>query len=177
MNLWRILLVAVTILLVSAAPASAHVRLIASNPEQGSALPDPPQSIQLTFDDALSKEPTVTVTDPNGTEWAMGRPTMDNKVLTVPTDPQQGPAGQYTVQYRVTGADGHLIVGNLAFNLTKSFGQQRPPQDQAAAPQAQPVPQQDSGGAPVWIWIIGVVVLGGVAFVGLWLRRGDKSDL
>jgi methionine-rich copper-binding protein CopC len=174
MNLWRILLVAVTILLVSAAPASAHVRLVASNPEQGAALQAPPQSIQLTFDDALAKEPTVTVTDPNGTEWAMGRPTMDNKVLTVPADPRQGPAGQYTVQYRVTGADGHLIVGTIAFNLMTSFGQQRPAPEGAAAPQAPQAPA--GGGAPVWIWIIGVAVLGGVAVVALWLRSSDKSD-
>ncbi|MEV4318896.1 copper resistance CopC family protein [Actinocrispum sp. NPDC049592] len=179
MNLWRILLAVVTLLVVSAAPASAHVRLTSSNPEQGAALQAPPQSIQLTFDDALSKPPTVTVTDPNGTEWSMGRPTMDNKVLTVPCDPEYGPAGQYTVQYRVTGSDGHLIVGQLAFNLMAPFGQPKPPgnADTPVAPQAVPAAPADGGGVPLWIWIMGVVIVGGVVFVALWLRRTDKSDL
>jgi hypothetical protein len=106
----------------------------------------------------------------------MGRPTMDNMVLTIPTDPRQGPAGQYTVQYRVTGSDGHLIVGNIAFNLTAPFGQPSAAaqQETATAPTAAP-PGQD-GGAPIWIWIMGVVIVGGVAFVALWLRRTGKSD-
>jgi copper resistance protein C len=172
MNLWRTLLVAAVAFLALASPASAHVKLVASTPEQGAALPAPPQSIRLTFDDALKSAPVITVTDPNGTEWAMGRPTMDNKVVTVPCDPQQGPAGVYTVSYRVTGSDNHLIVGDISFTLTASFGQNRPAQ---AVPVADRSTPDTSGGLPLWIWIAGGVVLAAAFFLIVMRRRGGKS--
>jgi MYXO-CTERM domain-containing protein len=173
MNLWRTLLVTVVALLVVATPAAAHVRLVASNPEPGAALAVPPQSIQLTFDDALKAAPVITVTDPNGTEWAMGRPTMDNKVVTVPCDPRQGPSGQYTINYRVMGGDGHMIVDAVKFTLTASFGQPRPAQ--AAEDEAVPATEDDGGGA--WIWIAGVVLVAAGLLVFLIRRRTDKSPL
>ncbi|MET0133144.1 MAG: copper resistance CopC family protein [Kibdelosporangium sp.] len=184
MNLWRTLLVVVVALLATASPASAHVRLLASNPEPGQALDAPPQSVRLTFDDGLKAEPIITVIDPNGSEWPVGRPTMDNKVVTVPVDAQQGPAGNYTVQYRVTGRDDHLIIGEVKFDITAAFG--RPGAAQAQAGQAQagqePGGQQvdqaaqssEDGGAPVWIWVAGVLVVAAIVLVEVVRRRRDR---
>jgi methionine-rich copper-binding protein CopC len=170
-----------------ATPASAHVRLLSSNPEPGQALATPPQSIQLTFDEALKNAPTITVTDPNGTQWAMGRPTMDLKTVTVPADARQGPAGKYTVSYRVTGQDNHLITGDIPFDITAPFGQP------GAAPEGNPAPltpqteQQltaanheghaqestpDGGGIPTWAAILGTIaVLGAGAGLIIGIRR------
>ncbi|MET0236279.1 MAG: copper resistance CopC family protein [Kibdelosporangium sp.] len=182
-----LVLVAVFVLPIAlAAPASAHVRLLGSNPEPGQALAAPPQSIQLTFDEALKNAPVITVTDPNGTQWAMGRPTMDLKVVTVPADARQGPAGKYTVNYRVTGQDNHMIVGDIQFDITAAFGQPgaapegNVPQPQPQQQQQSPVNHEghaqestpDSGGIPTWVAILGtIVVLGSGAALIIGIRR------
>jgi methionine-rich copper-binding protein CopC len=165
-----------------ATPASAHVRLLSSNPEPGQALATPPQSIQLTFDEALKNAPTITVTDPNGTQWAMGRPTMDLKTVTVPADARQGPAGKYTVGYRVTGQDNHLITGDIPFDITAAFGQPGAAPEGNVAAQPQPTEASheghaqestpDSGGIPTWAAILGTIaVLGAGAGLLIGIRR------
>jgi methionine-rich copper-binding protein CopC len=180
-----LLLVLVTVFalpIVLATPASAHVRLLSSNPQPDQTLDTPPQSIQLTFDEALKNAPTITVTDPNGTQWAMGRPTMDQKVVTVPADAQQGPAGKYTIGYRVTGQDNHLITGEIKFNIIAPFGQpgaaleggapqieqQAAASHEGHAPQAAP----DGSGIPTWVAVLGTIaVLGAGAGLIIGIRR------
>jgi copper resistance protein C len=189
MSLWRTLLVTVVAFVAVATPASAHVRLLASSPEPGQALTAPPQSIRLTFDDGLSKAPVITITDPNGTEWPVGQPSMDGKAVTVAVDPRQGPPGQYTVGYRVTGADGHLVPGEVKFTITAAFGQPAGvPEGSGSQPPATAEPTHadhtghaettasstsDSGGIPPWIWIVGAVIIVGAFFA--FTRRGKKS--
>jgi methionine-rich copper-binding protein CopC len=184
-TLRNLLLVLVTVFALPVAlatPASAHVRLLASNPEPGQALNAPPQSIQLTFDEALKNAPTITVTDPNGTQWAMGRPTMDQKVVTVPADAQQGPAGKYTIGYRVTGQDDHLITGDIQFDILTAFGQPgAAPEGNVAPPSPLQTEQRltavnheghaqestpDGSGIPTWAAILGAIAVVG-AGVGL----------
>lgn len=183
MTTLRVLLVALVAMIATALPASAHVRLLGSNPEAGQAVDAPPQSIRLTFDESLAKAPEITVTDPNGTQWAMGKPTLDLKTITVPTDPKQGPAGKYTINYRVTGQDNHLIVGDIRFDITQAFGQP------GAAPEGNPQPPvtpaagenheghaqstPDTGGIPVWVGVLGsVAVLAiGVSLIVMIRRR------
>ncbi|MBP2319908.1 methionine-rich copper-binding protein CopC [Kibdelosporangium banguiense] len=167
----------------TAAPAAAHVRLLASNPEAGQAMATPPQSIQLTFDESLRNPPAITVTDPNGTQWAMGKPTLDLKTVTVPTDAKQGPAGKYTINYRVTGQDNHLIVGDVQFDITAAFGQPGAAPEGNAAPQQQPQTAvnheghaqgstPDGSGIPTWVAILGtIVVLGSGAALIIGIRR------
>ncbi|MCE7007178.1 copper resistance protein CopC [Kibdelosporangium philippinense] len=182
----RTLLLVVALLVATAIPASAHVRLLASNPEPGQALDKPPSSVQLTFDEPLKVAPTITVTDPNGTPWSMGRPTQDLKVVTVPADAPYGPAGKYIINYRVTGQDGHLVTGDIVFDITVSFGQPlavQPEQPPAAQPQPQPQPghehtaasKQDEGGVPIGLWIFGVAVVLGIA-LAIVIRQRRKSD-
>jgi copper resistance protein C len=185
-----LLLVLVTVFALPVAlatPASAHVRLLSSNPEPGQALATPPQSIQLTFDEALKNAPTVTVTDPNGTQWAMGRPTMDLKTMTVPVDARQGPAGKYTVSYRVTGQDNHLITGNIQFDITAPFGQPAAAPEGGGTPSPLRTEQQlaaasheghaqestpDGSGIPTWVAILGTIaVLGAGAGLIIGIRR------
>nr|WP_042194663.1 copper resistance CopC family protein [Kibdelosporangium sp. MJ126-NF4]CEL21463.1 Copper resistance protein CopC [Kibdelosporangium sp. MJ126-NF4]CTQ95970.1 Copper resistance protein CopC [Kibdelosporangium sp. MJ126-NF4] len=180
----RTLLLVVALLLATAAPASAHVRLLASDPEPGQALDKPPPSVRLTFDEPLKAPPTITVTDPNGTEWSMGKPTMDDKVVTVPADAAYGPKGRYTVNYRVTGQDGHLVTGEVPFDITASFGQ--PPatqQEQSSTPTArQPArPQQehdhsaqsasDNETFPPWLWIVVAAILVGIVVLAVGIGR------
>jgi copper resistance protein C len=183
-----LLLVLVTVFalpMALATPASAHVRLLSSIPEPGQALATPPQSIQLTFEEALKNAPAITVTDPNGTQWAMGRPTMDLKTVTIPADAKQGPAGKYTVRYRVTGQDNHLIAGDIQFDITAPFGQPGAAPEGGATPVLQAdrltaasheghaqEPTPDGSGIPTWVAVLGTIaVLGAGAGLIIGIRR------
>ncbi|ALG07338.1 copper resistance CopC family protein [Kibdelosporangium phytohabitans] len=176
----RTLLLVVALLLATAAPASAHVRLLASDPEPGQALDEPPASIRLTFDEQLKAAPTITVTDPNGTQWSMGKPTMDGKAVTVPADAPYGPKGKYTINYRVTGQDGHLVTGDLVFDITRSFGQPVATQEEQPLVAAQQddgdnLSDVDAGFGVMWFFVIGgsivLVLLAGAVVAGARRRR------
>lgn len=149
--------------------AFAHAELIASNPADGATLRTPPSEIRLTFSEALQAPfTTVTVTGPNGTQWGLGSPAVVNTVVTIPVQ-AQGPAGPYTINYRVLSADGHPVSGTVRFTLTGAA-----PGSSAAAQPAVTTTAPNSAGVPAWGWIAGVVVLLGASIVAA-LRVGRSA--
>src|SRR4051812_37008648 len=146
MHLWRTLLVTLVAFLALAAPASAHVRLVASNPQPGQELAQPPQSIRLTFDTPLKAAPTITLTDPAGAQWPVGHPSTDGQAVTVAVNPQWAPAGEYVVNYQATGVDGHLVPGEVRFKITATFG--TPPPNQPGPADQLTVPNQPGPADP-----------------------------
>jgi LPXTG-motif cell wall-anchored protein len=70
-----------------------------------------------------------------------------------------GPAGTYTVNYRVTSADGHVVSGAWSFRLTM-------PGTGTPGPAA----AGNTGGAvPIWPFVLAAGVL--VAGAALWALR------
>ena len=59
----------------------------------------------------------MTVVGPDGNLWSTGDPQVEGAVISVGVRPL-GPAGTYTVNYRVTSADGHVVSGSWSFRLT-----------------------------------------------------------
>ncbi|WP_132123822.1 copper resistance CopC family protein [Actinocrispum wychmicini] len=183
------LLLAGTALFAVAGPASAHADLKSSDPAQGATLQAAPQQIKLTFSEAVDvPADAIAVTGPDGSKWTVGQVAKAGAVLTAPVTPT-GPAGQYTVTYKVTADDGDTVTGKIAFTLataastpttttSTTTSSTPPPSSSSAAPASeQPVPAAqsnsgDSGGVPVWIWIVGAVVLLAIGVgVGLKFRR------
>ena len=171
---------------VTATPAFAHAELIASTPAEGAALAAPPEQVQLTFSEAvtLSANP-VTVAGPDGASWTVGQPSVAGAVVTVPVQPA-GPAGAYTLTYRVVSSDGDEIDGTVAFTLTAAVPttQSPPPTTDITVTTTQTTTSaaaadaatDDSGGIPVWVWIlVAVVVLAGGVVVALRLGRPKRS--
>ena len=74
-----------------------------------------------------------------------------------------GPAGTYTVNYRVTSADGHPVSGSWSFRLTVAA-------DRHAGPVGLPRPCRClDGGIPVWPFLVaGALIIGGGI---LWAAR------
>jgi methionine-rich copper-binding protein CopC len=111
-------LLACAALLVAAPHASAHNALLGTDPADGSSLATPPTHITLTFDQpaqALGTE--IVVLGPDGAAVSTGTPELvDNTVAQALA--ADLPAGAYTVQWRVTSADGHPLSGELAFTAT-----------------------------------------------------------
>lgn len=119
--------------------ASAHARLVRSNPISGTASATMPEEITLQFSEEI--EPafsSANLLDAEGAEFALGdiRPTTNNRQLSVLiADSDSAPPGTYTLVWRVLSAiDGHVTTGTVAFSAgtgvaPTSFGaiSERPP--------------------------------------------------
>lgn len=101
----------------TASPASAHDRMLSSDPADGAQLATAPTAIMLTFNtEPLPVEPQVVVSDSAGTVVTQGAPTIEGSTATLALDPAVALGGDtYTVAWRVVSSDGHPIEGTFAF--------------------------------------------------------------
>ncbi|MBX8691824.1 copper resistance protein CopC [Mycobacterium sp. 20091114027_K0903767] len=150
--------------LVGAPAASAHAARVAAEPAEGAALTTSPARVSATFNEALQPAfANMTVVGPDNNLWSEGDPSVAGAVLSVGVRPL-GPTGTYTVNYRVTSADGHVVSGSWSFDLTVA-GTGTP----GAAASA---PAQSDGGIPVWPFVlVAVVLIGGGAW---WAVRRQR---
>jgi methionine-rich copper-binding protein CopC len=151
--------------LVTAPSAFAHADRISCDPAEGAQLARGPARVSATFNEPLQPVfPAMTVVGPDANLWSGGDPRVDGPVLSVSLRPL-GPVGRYTVNYRVTSADGHPVTGSCWFELTApGSGTPGPP---AAAPSS-------AGGIPVWPFVVAGAALLAIA-VGWALRRVNRG--
>ncbi len=164
---------AIALSVAAALPASAHDVLTGSDPADGAVLKTAPTTVTLTFDQTVQNfEPVMTVTGPNGNQFQTGSTEVrDNTVSTAVAG--SGPAGRYTVGYRVVSADGHPVTGSVSYTL-----------DPAAAGTATGTPApagtattESSTGLSWWLWVaIGVAALLVIAAVLVILRRPHEDE-
>lgn len=122
------------------APAWAHNTLTSSSPEEGAELATPPERIELVYNEPVGRQfSQVTVTGPGGDTWQDGEPRVDGDTVVQPLRPL-GPAGTYTVSWRVVSADGHPISGSYTFTLTRDG----PGGDSAEGESSEPPAENDS---------------------------------
>jgi methionine-rich copper-binding protein CopC len=168
--------------------AWAHNALISSSPAGGTTVAKPPATVVLTFNEpAIATGTKVLVTGPDGSA-TRGDPDL------VDTTVRQGltadlPAGEYTVQWRVTSADGHPINGTFSFRVRagtsaeKSTGTPsvKPAATPTATPSATPTAtpsatpsatpatptatpstasQTGTGTSFGWLWLLAILALG-----------------
>jgi copper resistance protein C len=154
-------------LLLGAAPAFAHTRLESSDPVDKSSVDTAPASVSLTFNEAISAEfATLSVVGPDGTNYQSGQVSAAGGQVSTAVSPL-GPAGVYQIGYRVVSDDGHPVQGTVSFTLTApgpaAAAPTTAPAAAAPAPTAAPVAPQasstPSGGAPIWPWLVGAVIL------------------
>ena len=149
--------------LVSAGPAGAHATLVASDPAENAELTRAPAVVSATFSEAMRPRfAAMTVVGPDDKLWSAGEPQVQGEVISVGVRPL-GPAGTYTVNYRATSADGHVVSGSWSFRLTVvGTGTPAP-----APPPAAPEPSDD--GIPVWPFYAGATLV--VAAGAVWAVR------
>lgn len=95
--------------------AAAHTELASSDPVDGASLTNAPAMVTLTFTETVQNfVPTVVVTGPDGQSYTAGEPTLDQATITTRLT-ALGPAGNYTVAYRIVSADDHPVSGQTTF--------------------------------------------------------------
>ena len=160
----RVLIAAVLTMFPAMAPpavAGAHTAVLSSDPPADAVLTSAPAKVSATFNEDL--QPTfaaMTVVGPDGNLWSSGEPEIRGPVAAISLRPL-GPSGRYTVNYRVTSADGHVVSGSWSFTMTVSGTGIPGPTATTANP--------DDTRIPLWPFAVGVAGL--VAAAAAWAMR------
>lgn len=155
-------LLIVALMFGSAPHANAHTVLLSSDPVADSTVNAGPQRVSATFNEELQTTfAAMTVVGPDGNLWSAGDPEVRGAVVSIGMRPT-GPVGRYTVNYRVTSDDGHVVSGSWSFTVTVAG-------TGAPGPAASPAASPDDGRIPLWPFALGAVVL--VAGAAAWAMR------
>lgn len=157
--------------------AAAHSVLVSVDPADGSELANSPEQVVLTFNEEVNQNfATVAVTAGEGSpNQVSGEPTVSGETVTAQVENLE--PGNYTIGYRVTSADGHVVSGSSVFSVVDSGAAEADGADSAEGqPSEADAEASDSGdgsGINPAIWVVGgiaVVLIGGAFFL---LRRGN----
>ncbi|GGW60719.1 copper transport protein [Streptomyces albaduncus] len=166
----------VLLLLGSAAPASAHSALRATDPADKSVVESAPRHITLTFTESVGLlEDSFRVYGPDNRRIHLGEPRhADGASDTARTELPGGLTdGTYTVAWRVVSADSHPVSGAFTF----SIGAPSPtPPAAPAAPAEHPVTASLYDTGRYLAYIAAALLIGTAAFVGL-CRPPDTAPL
>ncbi len=147
--------------------ALAHNSLVSSSPADGETVSAAPSSVTLTFNDVVQNiGPLVAVVGPDGGHYEGSSITAQDNKVTAAVNPL-GPAGSYTVSYRIVSADGHPVEGTLVFT-TSAAGTGKPNV-------ATPDQQVASDAIPAWVWIVAAAVVLAIV-LGFGLRSTWRRD-
>lgn len=121
------ILFAISAMLIMAAPAFAHAKLVASKPASGEILAKSPVRIELEF--SVNVQPamsSIIVTDRNGRqiETSSLETSEDKKTLWVALP--ELTAGNYKAAWRALSADDHMINGEFAFQVQVGMAEDSP---------------------------------------------------
>ncbi|MFL0579081.1 copper resistance protein CopC [Dietzia sp. 179-F 9C3 NHS] len=162
--------------------AAAHAVLLASDPEDGATLEAAPERVTLSFNEEINPSfVTVAVTGADRTDHVRGEATVEGEQVSAGIGPLDD--GEYTVGYRVTSADGHVITGSTRFAVgspgtTAGAGDGgSDPGPTATDASTAEVTADDSAttGVSTAVWVVGglaVVLVGAAVFL---LRRGGDG--
>jgi len=145
--------------------ATAHTFLTTTDPGADTTLSAGPSRVTATFNEDL--QPTfaaMTVVGPDGNLWSSGDAEVSGRKAGVAVRPL-GPSGRYTVNYRVTSDDGHVVSGSWSFSVTV-------PSTGSPGPAVQGAAEQNR--IALWPFIVGSAVLIGTG--ALWGLRRRRSE-
>lgn len=111
-------LVALALVVLGAAPASAHAELIDSDPAEGAVVETAPETVTLTFNEPVrltSQE--IAVYDASGDEVASASGANGTEVTVDLMGAADLAEGTYVVSWNVLSGDGHPISGALTFSV------------------------------------------------------------
>ena len=171
--------------------ASAHTDLVSTSPAANSDVNASQETISITFaEPTLVDGAAIVVVDSSGATLDSPAPTQDGASLSIPWPAGLVP-GIVTVQWRATGADGHVLSDEFTFNYTAAAeGGLAPSPSDSAIPTESADPTMTAMATPEAIAMplaiddapaeagnnnlvmgIAIVSLVGLVVAGLYLRR------
>jgi len=147
--------------------------LVETYPADGDALAKSPEQVQLLFSEPVEAEfDPVEVYDQGGgrVDEDDARVNPDNRRLLVEDLLKELPESSYTVEWRVTSADGHPIDGAYGFAVDgagEAAGEPIEPVERSAE-------QEEAGSAAHYIHLV-ALGLGALALLALTLLRRRKG--
>jgi copper transport protein len=163
-------------LLLLCGPALAHARVVETYPTDGSTLAEPPEQVQLLFNEPIEAEfDPVGVYDQGGdrVDEDDARVSPNNAKLLV-ADLGELSEGSYTVEWRVTSADAHPVSGAYEFGVSPSAADAG---EGAVAPIEAIERSADKEEADLaWGTILAVLIVGTLVAVGLAMLRRRKTE-
>lgn len=177
-------------LLAPISAASAHTDLVSTSPAADSDVNASQETISITFaEPTLVDGAAIVVVDSSGTTLDSPAPVQDGATLSIPWPAGLVP-GIVTVQWRATGADGHVLSDEFTFNYTAAAegGMAPSPSDSAiptesadptmtamATPEAiaMPLAIDDAPAESSNNLVIGIAIVSllGLVAAGMFLRR------
>ncbi len=117
-------------LLLWCVPALAHARLVQEVPADGATLGKSPDRVELRFSEPVdAKFSPLEVRNSEGERVDKDDARVDPEdARVVLAGLEELTEGSYTVQWRVTSIDGHVVDGRYEFAVTDA-GEDRPPRD------------------------------------------------
>ncbi|UII56141.1 copper resistance protein CopC [Cytobacillus spongiae] len=94
--------------------AFAHTGLESSNPNDGDVLTEPVKEMTFTFETKIEQGSTFELVDPSGVKVPIGDIALNDNQMKGSVQ-RALDNGEYTVQWSIIGADGHLIDGTFSF--------------------------------------------------------------
>jgi len=177
----RVAIIATLLLACAAGIALAHATLRRADPPVGGRTQLPPSELRLEFSEAVAARTSrVTLVAPDSERFALhvtGDSAMANVLLA--HVPALRIAGQYRVEWRLVGADGHAVTGNYGFTIDSipvqvDTAETRPAeQDQVHEPASDSFGQRFIRFAASTILVI---VIGSVAFALFVLPGAVRAD-
>ncbi|WP_306214294.1 copper resistance CopC/CopD family protein [Actinoplanes sp. RD1] len=112
-----LLLVGLGLILLPAAPASAHAALTTASPEPGSVVRTAPAEVVIRFTENIGAVPSRTqVLAPDG-KRITGDVRAEGPLLRIRLRTADRPLGTYLVSYRIVSADSHPVGGAMTFSV------------------------------------------------------------
>lgn len=112
----KILSIVVIILALMSNQVFAHTGLENSTPKDGDVLTEPIQQLTLNFTTKIEQTSTIEVTDTNGQKVSLGNLIIEgNEMWATPLRPLED--GDYKVNWKIIGADGHPIESEYSFTI------------------------------------------------------------
>lgn len=147
----------VTVML-AAAPAEAHARVVRTTPANGATINGRISSVAIVFDDPVRVVPrSLVVTGATGAPEPIGAARVVGDRTLEAALPGRLPAGRYFVGWRILSDDGHIESGSFGFAVAAAGGAPAAP---AAISSAMPSPSQ-----PTWPIVV-AAVMAGLAVLG-----------
>lgn len=168
------LVLAAGLVVLGAAPASAHADLTTSSPAPGAVLTESPDSIDLEFTEPVAvANGAIRVFDSEGSRVDEGVVEVSGRIasLALPTLDE----GSYAVTWRITSDDGHPVTGAFTFQVGTGSGPGATSReitglaDRLLADQGGDAVLGVLYGITRWLAFAGLALLiGGAAFALLW---------